>query len=225
MKVLFWDIDGTLINNDRAGMYAWVQALEEEHGAPVDVSDLRVAGMTDAGIGRIAIEQTLGRPYDEGLARQLLDRYVELLPEWLERRSAGRVLPSVREILAAVEARPDIDQALLTGNLAAGARLKLGHYGLWDFFSWGSYADTLPNRRDIAREARRMARERHEQIDGVWVIGDTEHDIDCGHAIDAHTIALGTGPFTAEELAAHDPWWAIDELPAANEFLARIDDA
>ena len=53
----------------------------------------------------------------------------------------------------------------------------------------------------------------------------SEHDIDCGHAIGARTIALGTGPFSAEELAAHDPWWAIDELPKPEAFLERIDQA
>jgi phosphoglycolate phosphatase len=223
MKILLWDIDGTLLDTCRAGMYAWVQALEEEHGGPVDVSDMRVAGLTDMKIGRMAIEASLGRPYDEALARRLMDRYVELLPEWLERRKGGRILPNVVEILDAARARDDIDLALLTGNLAAGAERKLGHYGLWEYFAWGAFADVDPDRREIARFARREAERRHPEISGIWVIGDTEHDIDCGKAINAHTIGVGTGPFSAEELWTHDPWWAIDELPGAEEFLTRID--
>ena len=84
IKLVALDIDGTLLNTCRAGMYAWVQALEEEHGEPVDVSGMRVAGLTDMKIGRMAIEDSLGRPYDEALARRLMDRYVELLPQWLD---------------------------------------------------------------------------------------------------------------------------------------------
>ncbi len=224
MKVFLWDIDGTLINNDRAGMYAWLEALSEEKGEEVTAGGLVPAGLTDVRIARIAVEQLLGREWDEGLARRLLARYVELLPEWLERRSAGRVLPNVPESLEALAARDDVDLALLTGNLADGARLKLSHYGLWDYFRWGAFADEQPDRREIARAARRTAEERHgaAAIDAIYVIGDTEHDIDCGRAIEARTIGVGTGPFSAAELERHAPWWVIDKLPAADVFLSRV---
>lgn len=72
MRILFWDIDGTLINNDRAGMYAWLQALSEEHGEEVTADGMVTAGLTDVRIARIAVEQMLGRDWDERLARRLL---------------------------------------------------------------------------------------------------------------------------------------------------------
>lgn len=224
MKIFLWDIDGTLIDNDRAGMHAWLQALSEEKGAEVAPDGLVTAGLTDVHIARIAVEKMLGREWDEGLAERLLARYVELLPEWLPRRSAGRVLPNVPEVLEALAARDDVDLALLTGNVSAGARLKLSYYGLWDYFDWGSFADRQADRREIARTARRNAEERHgaDAIEAIYVIGDTEHDIDCGRAIDARTIGVGTGPFTAAELERHDPWWAVDALPEPALFLERV---
>lgn len=222
MRVLLWDIDGTLINNDRAGMHAWVQALEEEHGGPVDVSQLRTAGMTDVAIARLAIEHSLQRPWDEALAAHLLDRYVQLLPHWLARRTAGHVLPGVLDVLDAAARHDDIDLALLTGNIEAGARLKLRHYGLWDRFAWGAFADDAADRRDIAQRARHLAEQRHDRLERLYVIGDTAHDIDCGKHIGARTIAVGTGPYPASELAAHAPWWAIDTVPTAAEFIARV---
>lgn len=223
MKILLWDIDGTLINNDRAGMYAWLQALSEERGEEVGADGLVTAGLTDVRIARIAVEEILGREWDEALARRLLARYVALLPEWLPRRSAGHVLPNVKPILETLSGRDDVELALLTGNVAAGARLKLLHYGLWDHFAWGAFADDQPDRREIARWARRQAEERHgDRIEAIYVIGDTEHDIDCGHAVGARTIAVGTGPYSAAELERHAPWWAVDELPGPDEFLARI---
>lgn len=223
MKILLWDIDGTLINNDRAGMRAWLQALAEEKGEEVEAGGLKTAGLTDVRIARIAVEELLGRAWDEQLADRLLDRYVELLPEWLERRSAGHVLPNVVEVLDALSERDDVELALLTGNISPGARLKLTHYGLWDRFTWGSFADGTPDRRQIARNARTTAESRHgDRIEALYVIGDTEHDIDCGKAIGARTIGVGTGPLTAPQLRRHDPWWAVDELPGPDEFLERV---
>jgi len=225
MKILLWDIDGTLLNTDRAGMHAWVQALGEEHGSPVDVNSMSPAGMTDGGIAKDAIADVLCREYSAELAASLLGRYVELLPEWLERRTNGFIHPNVAEILQAAAARSDIENALLTGNLEAGARLKLGHHSILDFFAWGAFADHGIKRRDIARHARSQAEARHgDAIEAIYVIGDTRHDIDCGKAIEARTIAVGTGPFGAEELAQFEPWWAIEHLPDAHAFLTRLDE-
>jgi phosphoglycolate phosphatase len=225
MKILLWDIDGTLLNTDRAGMHAWVQALGEEHGSPADVNSMSPAGMTDGGIAKDAIADVLCREYSTELAASLLGRYVELLPEWLERRTNGFIHPNVVEILQAAAARSDIENALLTGNLEAGARLKLGHHSILDFFAWGAFADHGIKRRDIARHARSQAEARHgDAIEAVYVIGDTRHDIDCGKAIEARTIAVGTGPFGAEELAQFEPWWAIEHLPDAHAFLTRLDE-
>lgn len=225
MKVLLWDIDGTLLNTDRAGMYAWIEALEEEHGGPVDVGSMSPAGLTDGLIAHQAIEQVLEREHDDDLAAALLRRYVELLPRWLQRRSNGFVHPNVGEILEAATFRDDVDVALLTGNLQAGARLKLGHYGIAHYFEWGGFAEHGVDRRDIARAAHDQARQRHgDAIEAIYVLGDTEHDIDCGKAIGARTIALGTGPYDARWLSRHDPWWAADVLPSPAEFFARLED-
>jgi phosphoglycolate phosphatase len=224
VKILLWDIDGTLINNDQAGRHAWLQALAEERGEEIVDEVLVTAGLTDVRIARTAVEGILGRPWDEALAARLLARYVELLPEWLERRTAGHVLPNVTAILEAADARPDVELALLTGNVSDGARLKLTYYGLWHHFPWGAFADNSPDRRDIARFALHTIHERHgpDGVESITVIGDTEHDIDCGKAIGARTIGVGTGPFTAAQLMSHEPWWAVDELPGADEFLARV---
>ncbi len=224
MKVLLWDIDGTLLDNDRAGMHAWLQALEEEHGGPLPEVRLNLAGMTDRAIARVCAREILGRRHDEELERRLLARYVELLPEWLPRRRRGRVLPGVRELLEAAAARPDLALALLTGNVEAGARLKLAHYGLDGYFSWGAFADVSPDRREIARHARRQAEERYgEELQALFVLGDTPHDIDCGKAIGARTVAIATGSVPLEALRAHKPWWLLERLPDPAEFLGGID--
>lgn len=224
VRLLLWDIDGTLIDNDQAGRHAWLQALTEEKGEEVSDEGLVTAGLTDVRISRVAVEKILARRWDEALAARLLARYVELLPEWLQRRSAGHVLPNVVEILEAAAAHTDVELALLTGNVSDGARLKLTHYDLWHHFAWGAFADSSADRADIARYALHTAHDRHgrDGLDAVYVIGDTEHDIACGKCIGARTIGVGTGPFSAQELLRHEPWWAIDELPDPETFLERI---
>jgi len=223
MKVLLWDIDGTLLNTDRAGLCAWMEAAEEIHGAPLDASGLTMAGMTDPHIADITVDELMARSGEADIAPRLLARYAELLPKWLPRRDNGFVHTNVLATLDAVANAPDYEHALLTGNLEVGGRYKLAHYDILDYFAWGAFADGLPIRRDIARKARAEAELRHGPDVELFVIGDTPHDIDCGHAVGARTIALGTGRFSAAELQGHDPWWAIEQLPPPAEFIARLD--
>lgn len=222
MKVLLWDIDGTLLNTDRAGLCAWMEAAEEIHGGPLDASVLEFAGMTDPLIADITVDRLMHRAGDEAIAARLLARYAELLPEWLPRRDNGFVHANVRATLEALVDQPGYEHALLTGNLEVGGRLKLAHYDILDYFAWGAFADGLPIRRDIARQARVEAERRHGSDVELFVIGDTPHDIDCGHAIGARTIAVATGGCSAAELLRHDPWWVIEQLPGPAEFATRL---
>ena len=111
---------------------------------------------------------------------------------------------------------------LLTGNLAGGAEAKLRHYGLWEFFAetGGAFCVEGSDRPSIARRARELVGE--PDGDRIVVIGDTPHDVDCGKAIGARTLAVATGPvYSLDELRACEPWLAMEELPEPREF-ARV---
>jgi len=225
MKVLLWDIDGTLLNTDRAGLCAWMEAAEEIHGAPLDASLLRFAGMTDPLIADITVDRLMDRAGDDHVAPRLLARYAELLPDWLPRRDNGFVHPNVLATLDALVDEPGYELALLTGNLEVGGRLKLAHYDILDYFVWGAFADGVPVRRDIARRARAEAERRHGPDVELFVIGDTPHDIDCGRAVGAKTIAVATGGATIDELEEHEPWWLLEELPQPGLLREHLDRA
>ncbi len=226
MLYLFWDIDGTLLLTARAGVFALEDAAEEAIGAPVDLSTMKTAGMTDAEIA-VAIVDTFGDG-DLTKAGHLLHRYEELLPAALPRRQ-GRVLPNVRENLEALSERDDVVNMLLTGNVAGGAEAKLRHYGLWEFFgAGGAFSVEGSDRPSIARQARELAAAHGGN--GAWppgermvVIGDTPHDISCGKTIGARTLAVATGPgYDLHELEACDPWVALPELPPPDELLRLL---
>jgi phosphoglycolate phosphatase-like HAD superfamily hydrolase len=223
MIVLFWDIDGTLLTTGKAGVPAWEQAVREIVGHDFQLSSFRVAGLTDYQIAVRTFEM-LDVPADEATIRRMVTRYEELLPEELPKKQ-GRVLPNVREILEHLRGRPDVRSYLLTGNTRGGARAKLTHYDLLKYFLDGAFAEDAGGRATIAGRALDLARASGPVLDhGVFVVGDTPHDIDCANAIGARTVAVATGGYSRDELESHSPWRAFDTLPPVDEFVRLIDE-
>jgi phosphoglycolate phosphatase-like HAD superfamily hydrolase len=132
-------------------------------------------------------------------------------------------MPGVIEVLEDLAGNGDVTSLLLTGNTPAGARAKLRHYGLDRYVSDGAFCTGPGERDEIARAARSLAAERSAATSPrLFVIGDTPHDVACGKAIGALTIAVATGPTPVEELQASEPWTLLDALPAPAEFRALI---
>jgi phosphoglycolate phosphatase-like HAD superfamily hydrolase len=216
---LFWDIDGTLLTTARAGVFALEEATEEVLGERIDLTKMKTAGLTDAEIARLLAESK--DRGDEATIKALMDAYARLLPERLHWRQ-GHVLPNVRENLDALAGRDDVTNMLLTGNIPGGAEAKLRHYGLWDYFeAGGAFSEYGSDRPSIARRAAELAG--HPEGERMVVIGDTPHDVSCGKVIGARTVAVASGPgYDLDELRACDPWLAIEQLPAPDEFVAAI---
>jgi phosphoglycolate phosphatase len=215
---LFWDIDGTLLTTARAGVFALQDALREIVGVDHDLQALETAGLTDAEVVALCLREA-GCPDDAETVTRFLGVYEQHLPHALPRRD-GRVLEGVVELLEDLAPRGDIALYLLTGNTRAGAAAKLEHYGLLRYFrSGGAFCDGPGDREGIARRARALA-------DGaplLYVIGDTPHDIRCGKAIGARTVALATGPYTQDRLAAAQPWLLLEQLPEPAEFRRLLE--
>ena len=221
--LLLWDIDGTLIASGGAGMFALQIGLRTGLGVDGSLDDIDFAGRTDRWIARRIFEKFSLLHNEENFLR-LIDGYIAALPAALANPRA-RVLPGVREILAAAAARDDVAQGLLTGNLRRGAQTKLGHHGLWEYFPFGAFADDAELRNEISPHALRRAHE-HAKVtfapERVWVIGDTPHDIECGRVIGAHTLAVATGSHSVEQLAAHRPDAVFEDLSDTGKFFALI---
>ena len=224
MIVLFWDIDGTLLTTGKAGVPAWEAAVQEVTGRDFQLSSIRVPGLTDYQIA-VRTFELLGLEPEEATLRRMVTRYEDLLPSALPQRQ-GRVLPNVREILDRLRERADVRSYLLTGNTRNGAKAKLTHYGLFDYFPDGAFAEDARERSTIAARALELARRAGRIAENAaFVIGDTPHDIACANAIGARTIAVATGGYSVDELVAHQPWRVYQELPPPAEFLQLIDDA
>jgi phosphoglycolate phosphatase-like HAD superfamily hydrolase len=223
MHVCLFDIDGTLISSGGAGKAALEMALADAFGLPHRIEKLSLSGRTDRAIIRdvLRLYRIADTPQNW---QRLTAAYLEHLPGCLERLN-GRILPGIVELLAMLHTRDDVLLGLLTGNVRAGARVKLDHFGLFDFFPFGGYGDDHLDRDDVAREAVTEVRARlNGQYDAerVWVIGDTPLDIRCARAIGARAVAVATGWHAPEELAAHAPDLLVNDLANATPLLDRL---
>jgi phosphoglycolate phosphatase-like HAD superfamily hydrolase len=126
-------------------------------------------------------------------------------------------------LLECLSQKKDALVGLLTGNIRAGARIKLGHFGLFHHFVVGGYGDKHLCRDDVAREALAEVHNHLNgsfQLDRVWVIGDTPLDIRCARAIGARVAAVCTGWHRREELAAAQPDLLLTDLSDPKPLLS-----
>jgi len=221
-RLILWDIDSTLVNTGSAGQHALIRATRERFGS-ADLTGIEIAGRTDRAIAHQILAK-FGETVTDPSVDSFLDRYVALLPEELPRRD-GRVLPGVRELLEDLAQQPDKTLGLLTGNLERGARLKLEYYDLWRFFPFGAFADDHHDRNALGPCALSRAVAHtgwdfpNSQVD---VVGDTGHDISCGKAFGARTIAVATGSWSRERLSECGPDFLFDDLANVNEVKEKL---
>jgi len=232
MRILLWDIDGTLIRSARPGGYKvyTIPVLEEVFGTSGRLADLHVSGMTDLQIVFEALN-------DAGISQEEILARAEVLVARLTeeaRRVTGNgekffeLLPGVRETLEALNTHPRYQSALVTGNIKPMAQLKMELVGLDHFFTLpGAFGDESHNRRDLpARAAERIRK--HLQMDlapeQFIVIGDTPNDIDCARHFGARAVAVGTGRFySSEEILACEPDAMLPDLTDTKLVIETLD--
>jgi len=211
MKLILFDIDGTLLWTDGAGRRAIHRALLLEAGTAGPIETYRFDGKTDPQIVRELLGLA-GHPEatDEQRIEAVCRRYVELLSAELGKPTqATRLMVGVAELLAALEPHEREERAvvgLLTGNLEPGAALKLRSAGL-DLarFRVGAYGSDSHRRADLpALAAQRAALLTGRTFTGadVVILGDTPEDVTCGRALGARALAVATGFYDVATLRA-----------------------
>ncbi|MGF1579847.1 MAG: HAD family hydrolase [Gemmataceae bacterium] len=221
MRVCLFDIDGTILNSMGAGKAAIEAALLEEFEIPEIRVQVTYSGRTDRSIGLELLRTHGVEPNLENL-QKLHAGYLERLPDSLARQQ-GLILPGIQELLERLAGQEHAELGLLTGNVRVGAKTKLGHFGLDDFFTFGGFGDHHEDRDDVAREALDQVRTHlgdHIELENIWVIGDTPLDVKCARAIGVNVVAVATGLHTREELQNHNPDLVLDDLSDSSPFFA-----
>lgn len=227
MYVALFDIDSTLLRTHGAGRAAFAETFRAEFDIEGFHSEISFAGRSDRAIVREVFAQNgiVDRP---GTWQRFVQGYLQRLERTLAARRGG-LLPGVLPLLREIRGRSDIALGILTGNVAAGARLKLRHYGIESFFDFGGYGDHHTDRGGIAVDALGAAdaflRTTHRLSAKpalTTVIGDTPEDVRCARCIAAKAIAVATGDSSLSELAAVAPDRALPDLTDRDAILGII---
>jgi phosphoglycolate phosphatase-like HAD superfamily hydrolase len=224
VRLVLFDIDGTLIRTGGAGVKAFAKTFATEFSMADHFERLKFAGRTDYSLVREFFSFNQITPTPDNF-RRFFDRYAFWLDHIL-RDSNTELCPGVWEFIRDLQGLPQAPiLGLLTGNIRLGAEIKLRHFDLWEVFQTGGFADDHEERDQIAAVAhQRASRILGESLRGdeVLVIGDTPLDIRCARAIGAKALAVATGGARLGELQRHQPDWAIPDLRAipAREVVA-----
>lgn len=224
-RLILWDVDGTLLTTDGIAAEAMRAAMRQVVGPAAPMERTSYAGKTDWLIIRESFPSMGGDVIAERL-HEFAAAYLaglELQRAALVARS--RVFPGVSVLLEAL--RTAARQAPLTGNIAAAAKIKLECTGLLPLLdiAAGAYGDDHFDRSALVPVAAGRASERYgREFRGaqIVIVGDTPNDIACGKANGARTVAVATGPYSAEELARHAPDAVLPDLSDTDAALAAI---
>lgn len=214
VRLVLFDIDGTLVHTGGAGIKAFSKVFATEFGAHYGVERIKFAGRTDVSL----VREFFGL-HDIPATSENFERFFDRYVYWLDHilaHSQSAECPGVRALITELEALPEPPLlGLLTGNIRLGAEIKLRHFGLWEHFKTGGFADDDEDRNKIAAAAKmRGSRVLGRELRGeeIVVVGDTPLDIRCGRAIGAKVLAVATGGARFHELEAHQPDWVVNDL-------------
>jgi phosphoglycolate phosphatase-like HAD superfamily hydrolase len=214
IRLVLFDIDGTLVHTGGAGVKAFAKVFQTEFDAHDHFEKLKFAGRTDVSLVREFFTYHNVPPTEANFQR-FFERYVFWL-DYILNHSETKACPGIWEFIKALKALPNPPVlGLLTGNIQLGAEIKLRHFDLWKEFETGAFADDNEDRDLIAAAARERGRRllgNDLRNDEILVIGDTPFDIRCGRAINAKVLAVATGGATLDELKNHKPDFAVADL-------------
>jgi phosphoglycolate phosphatase-like HAD superfamily hydrolase len=230
VKLVLFDIDGTILRTDGAGKRAMERALIAVFGTSGEPQH-RYDGKTD---GQIVRELMRDAGFDDAtIDRRMPDVIVAYMRELHEELRVGahrvRCYAGVVQLIDALETQSDRVIGLLTGNVEPGAFAKLAAVGLagarFRVNAFGSDHEERSALPAIALTRARATLDAELSGDRLVLIGDTPSDIACGRGVGARAIAVATGNYSVSDLEAHKPHAAFVDLSDTAAVLQAIADA
>jgi len=228
VRLVLWDIDGTLVRTGPYGRQAFAAAFSAVFGRDTDVSGLPMAGRTDHAITMALLEGEGVEDRERHVGAVLGELTAALGARRDEIAEQGSATPGARAALEAVAREEGFTQSLLTGNVEVNAALKLSAFGLEDLVDLeiGGYgSDPHTTRSDLVAAAREKAarlRGLHVEPADTVLIGDTPLDVEAAHTAGARAVAVATGPYGVADLRATGAEAVLEDLRDVPALLAAL---
>lgn len=227
-RLVLFDIDGTLLSAQRAPRRAFQRALVEVFGTAGPIDTHAFDGKTDPQIARelLLLGGLTDGAIDAGLPNLWATYLHGLAQELAAPGQQTLVYPGVRELLGALEAlEGEVLLGLLTGNIQAGAVLKLASARIGTDFRVGAFGSDHERRDQLPALAVSRALELtgiHFREREVVIVGDTPSDVTCGRSLSVRTVAVTTGRHDAASLSAAGADHVFADLSPTDEVLRAI---
>lgn len=215
MRLILFDIDGTLLLPKGVGREATRRAMLEVFGTSGDINGHHFGGKTD---WQTLCELLAAHGYNEARIGQQMPAYEQAAARHMAQIIGDfpvQPCPGALEAVAELRRR-GLPLGLLTGNVSSIAPVKLRAAGFdpaW--FVVGAYGSEAADRNQLAFLALERARhwlQRPIAPEQVVIVGDTPADVACARALGAQAVAVLTGFSSREVLSAAAPDALLDDL-------------
>jgi len=227
MKLLLFDIDGTLMLSGGAGRRAIDRAFFELYGVENAFKGIVPDGNTDPNIfNEIIANHRLDLHIASAEFATLIQRYEHHLKDEMRRSEMATLMPGVAPLLEHIRNRGDISLGLLTGNLEPSARIKLDRFDLNRYFPFGAFGSDHAIRENLVPIAVERAETALDRSIGlgrhIVVIGDTPRDVECALAHGATAVGVAASNYSIDDLASAGAHTAMATLEDIDAVMASI---
>jgi phosphoglycolate phosphatase-like HAD superfamily hydrolase len=222
--IVLWDIDHTLIENAGVSKEIYAAAFSALVGRR-PTGPAHTEGRTDRLImSDMFLRDCLPEPDWPTVEAALTHAGEQRLGDL---RVRGTALPGVREALKAASAQGHWVSSVLTGNIAANARVKLSAFGLDPLLdlsvgAYGADAELRPGLVAVARERAVRLRNVPTHVP-VALVGDTPRDVEAALVTDSEIIAVASGIHSCEELTAAGASVVLPDLSDTAQLMGFLE--
>lgn len=196
MKLVLFDIDGTLLNTGTFGVKSLQNAVKNITGKTPEYDVKELIGVSDKKNFTYMYYCAAGKIPTAKQLDAVKEEYIRLLPSELsalKKSKKYKAASGVEKFIKELQKYKDVKLALATGNIEEASKIKLAPAGLDKYFITGGFGWDGIKRPDILKAAVKRASKvfKHKFTpEEVFVIGDTHLDIVAAKANGYHSAVI-----------------------------------
>ncbi|MFC2087962.1 HAD family hydrolase [Calditrichota bacterium] len=222
-RLLLFDIDGTLLSTHGIPRKAMARVLQKRFNNFKYDDKFNYSGRTDWEIVDHLLDfAEIEYPRHLGALQNIFADFAHELEIEINNGLKPYVYPGVFELVKSLNNDSEFSLGLLTGNIAAGARLKLEAVEMYKYFPIGAFGDDAKERNKLADFAIQRADNFFgETFDktNIWIIGDSIYDIRCAQVNNLRCLAVSTGLTSFTKLEKENPEYIVEDLSNIKQII------